>query len=218
MRCSLCSSALFLFTGDIISSACEVQSMSLNPAANKEKQMSEVKHLLVQKQRALAELFKSLAATGEMWWEPFVFLLESLILKNKQSFSPSPPICEHMALTESIHQEVGWIMWLCVYIHMQVATNSGSLCSFCLQRLMNVNLSSGPMPQYVYVEPWIYWTLHTSWNQYPKLGGLVQSQFLLKTGSLHPTHDCAGEMVVWPSCTWKHPAVTPWIMLLLLQS
>ncbi|XP_062980947.1 midasin [Elgaria multicarinata webbii] len=52
------------FTGDIISSAHELQNMSVNPAAEKEKQKSEVKHLLVQKQRALTELFKNLAAAG----------------------------------------------------------------------------------------------------------------------------------------------------------
>uniref|UniRef100_A0A8D2PY94 Midasin n=1 Tax=Varanus komodoensis TaxID=61221 RepID=A0A8D2PY94_VARKO len=52
------------FTGDIISSAHELQNMSVNPAAEREKQKSEIKHLLVQKQRALTELFKNLAATG----------------------------------------------------------------------------------------------------------------------------------------------------------
>ncbi|XP_042318311.1 midasin isoform X2 [Sceloporus undulatus] len=52
------------FTGDIISSAHELQNMSVNPAAEKEKQMSEAKHFLVQKQRALTELFKNLATTG----------------------------------------------------------------------------------------------------------------------------------------------------------
>ncbi|XP_053143364.1 midasin isoform X2 [Hemicordylus capensis] len=52
------------FTGDIISSAHELQNMSVNPTADKEKQKSEVKHLLVQKQRALSELFKSLATMG----------------------------------------------------------------------------------------------------------------------------------------------------------
>lgn len=57
--------ALFLFfSGDIISTAEELKNMSVNPAADKEKQKSEVKHLLVQKQRALTELFKSLATTG----------------------------------------------------------------------------------------------------------------------------------------------------------
>ncbi|KAH0622150.1 hypothetical protein JD844_024188 [Phrynosoma platyrhinos] len=52
------------FTGEIISSAHELQNMSVNPAAEKEKQKSEAKHFLVQKQRALTELFKNLATTG----------------------------------------------------------------------------------------------------------------------------------------------------------
>ncbi|XP_066468783.1 midasin [Tiliqua scincoides] len=52
------------FTGDIIFTAQELKNMSVNPAADKEKQKSEVKHLLVQKQRALTELFKNLATTG----------------------------------------------------------------------------------------------------------------------------------------------------------
>ncbi|XP_054829779.1 midasin [Eublepharis macularius] len=52
------------FTGDVISSAHELQNMSVNLLANKEKQKSEAKHLLVQKQRALTELFKNLATTG----------------------------------------------------------------------------------------------------------------------------------------------------------
>ncbi|XP_060119521.1 midasin-like [Heteronotia binoei] len=52
------------FTGDIIVSAHELQNMSVNLLADKEKQKSEVKHLLVQKQRALTELFKNLATTG----------------------------------------------------------------------------------------------------------------------------------------------------------
>ncbi|KAL8186257.1 UNVERIFIED_CONTAM: hypothetical protein K2H54_066664, partial [Gekko kuhli] len=52
------------FTGDIIASAHELQNASVSLLADKEKQKSEVKHLLVQKQRALAELFKNLATTG----------------------------------------------------------------------------------------------------------------------------------------------------------
>ncbi|XP_015262586.1 PREDICTED: midasin [Gekko japonicus] len=54
------------FTGDIIASAHELQNTSVSLLADKEKQKSEVKHLLVQKQRALTELFKNLATTGQM--------------------------------------------------------------------------------------------------------------------------------------------------------
>ncbi|XP_077160450.1 midasin isoform X2 [Paroedura picta] len=52
------------FTGDIIAAARELQNMSVSLLVDKEKQKSEVKHLLVQKQRALTELFKNLATTG----------------------------------------------------------------------------------------------------------------------------------------------------------
>ncbi|KAG8124032.1 hypothetical protein E2320_019500 [Naja naja] len=49
---------------EVISSAHKLQSISVNSTLEKEKQKSEAKHLLLQKQRALAELFKHLATTG----------------------------------------------------------------------------------------------------------------------------------------------------------
>ncbi|XP_007484380.2 midasin isoform X1 [Monodelphis domestica] len=52
------------FTGDIISSVCELQSLAVDPNTDKEKQKSEVKHILLQKQRALSELFKDLIKIG----------------------------------------------------------------------------------------------------------------------------------------------------------
>ncbi|XP_055981327.1 midasin [Sorex fumeus] len=52
------------FTGDVISSARELQDLKVEPSAEKEKQRSEAKHILMQKQRALADLFKHLAKTG----------------------------------------------------------------------------------------------------------------------------------------------------------
>lgn len=57
---------LLLLAGDVISSAHKLQNMSVNPTSEKEKQKSEAKHLLMQKQRALAELFKHLATTGQL--------------------------------------------------------------------------------------------------------------------------------------------------------
>uniref|UniRef100_A0A452IL40 Midasin n=1 Tax=Gopherus agassizii TaxID=38772 RepID=A0A452IL40_9SAUR len=51
-------------TGDIIVSVLELRNLTVNQAANKEKQKSEVKHILMQKQRALSDLFKSLTKTG----------------------------------------------------------------------------------------------------------------------------------------------------------
>ncbi|XP_059970578.1 midasin isoform X2 [Mesoplodon densirostris] len=52
------------FTGEVISSVNELQRLKVDPSAEKEKQRSEAKHILMQKQRALADLFKHLAKTG----------------------------------------------------------------------------------------------------------------------------------------------------------
>ncbi|XP_060061378.1 midasin [Erinaceus europaeus] len=52
------------FTGEVISSVTELQSLEVDPSAEKEKQRSEAKHILMQKQRALSDLFKHLAKTG----------------------------------------------------------------------------------------------------------------------------------------------------------
>ncbi|XP_007949614.1 midasin [Orycteropus afer afer] len=52
------------FTGEVIASVTELQSLKVEPSAEKEKQCSEAKHILMQKQRALSDLFKHLADTG----------------------------------------------------------------------------------------------------------------------------------------------------------
>ncbi|XP_063299642.1 midasin [Pelobates fuscus] len=52
------------FTDGIISSVEDLQKLSIDQSAEKEKQKSEAKHILMQKQRALAELFKMLTKTG----------------------------------------------------------------------------------------------------------------------------------------------------------
>uniref|UniRef100_H0VTT4 Midasin n=1 Tax=Cavia porcellus TaxID=10141 RepID=H0VTT4_CAVPO len=52
------------FTGEVISSVSELQHLKVEPSAEKEKQRSEAKHILMQKQRALSDLFKHLAKTG----------------------------------------------------------------------------------------------------------------------------------------------------------
>ncbi|XDB53754.1 hypothetical protein ABFV05_007370 [Capra hircus] len=52
------------FTGEVISFMNELQSLKVDPSAEKEKQRSEAKHILMQKQRALADLFKHLTKTG----------------------------------------------------------------------------------------------------------------------------------------------------------
>ncbi|XP_040839706.1 midasin isoform X2 [Ochotona curzoniae] len=51
------------FTGEVISSVSELQSLGIE-ATTEEKRRSEAKHILLQKQRALADLFKHLANTG----------------------------------------------------------------------------------------------------------------------------------------------------------
>ncbi|XP_071998055.1 midasin isoform X2 [Engystomops pustulosus] len=52
------------FTDGIIESIQELQNLTIDQSAEKEKQRSEAKHILMQKQRALAELFKMLSKTG----------------------------------------------------------------------------------------------------------------------------------------------------------
>ncbi|NWZ60294.1 MDN1 protein, partial [Haliaeetus albicilla] len=52
------------FTGGIIVSVVELQNLTFDQTADKEKQKAEAKHIQMQKQRALSDLFKSLAKTG----------------------------------------------------------------------------------------------------------------------------------------------------------
>ncbi|XP_073934254.1 midasin isoform X1 [Castor canadensis] len=52
------------FTGEVISSVSALQSLKVEPSAEREKQRSEAKHILMQKQRALSDLFKHLTKTG----------------------------------------------------------------------------------------------------------------------------------------------------------
>ncbi|KAM8954164.1 midasin [Pelodytes ibericus] len=52
------------FTDGIIDSVQDLQKLTIDQSAEKEKQKSEAKHILMQKQRALADLFKMLSKTG----------------------------------------------------------------------------------------------------------------------------------------------------------
>nr|XP_045010044.1 midasin isoform X2 [Jaculus jaculus] len=52
------------FTGEVISSVNELQSLQVDSSVEKEKQQSQAKHILMQKQRALSDLFKHLAKIG----------------------------------------------------------------------------------------------------------------------------------------------------------
>lgn len=55
----------YFFSGEVISNLRDLQSLSVDTSAEKEKQKAEVKHILQQKQRALSDLFKMLAEIGE---------------------------------------------------------------------------------------------------------------------------------------------------------
>nr|XP_057921265.1 midasin [Doryrhamphus excisus] len=52
------------FTGQVIRTLQELQGLTLDPSAEKDKQKVQVKHILQQKQRALSDLFKMLAEIG----------------------------------------------------------------------------------------------------------------------------------------------------------
>ncbi|XP_041660686.1 midasin isoform X2 [Cheilinus undulatus] len=52
------------FTGEVISNVRDLQSLTVDTSAEKEKQKAEVKHILLQKQRALSDLFKMLTEIG----------------------------------------------------------------------------------------------------------------------------------------------------------
>lgn len=56
---------LFFLPGEVISNLRDLQSLSIDMSAEKEKQKAEVKHILQQKQRALSDLFKMLTEIGE---------------------------------------------------------------------------------------------------------------------------------------------------------
>lgn len=62
IHCFLC---FLIFSGEVISNLRDLQSLSIDSSAEKEKQKAEVKHILQQKQRALSDLFKMLTEIGE---------------------------------------------------------------------------------------------------------------------------------------------------------
>lgn len=53
-----------MFSGEVISNLRDLQSLTIDTSAEKEKQKAEVKHILQQKQRALSDLFKMLTEIG----------------------------------------------------------------------------------------------------------------------------------------------------------
>lgn len=56
---------ILLYSGEVISGLRDLQSLSVDTSAEKEKQKAEAKHILQQKQRALSDLFKMLAEIGK---------------------------------------------------------------------------------------------------------------------------------------------------------
>ncbi|OXB54358.1 hypothetical protein ASZ78_011040, partial [Callipepla squamata] len=77
------------FTGDIIGSVVELQSLTFDKTADKEKQKSEAKHIQMQKQRALSDLFKSLAKTERGHEKMYSIVIAGLSYRKGLSWSRS---------------------------------------------------------------------------------------------------------------------------------
>ncbi|XP_056422084.1 midasin [Hyla sarda] len=85
------------FTEGIIESVQELQNLTVDQSAEKEKQKSEAKHILMQKQRALAELFKMLSVTGLSYRRGIAWMRT----KNNQDMLCLYPLDLHSALAVS---------------------------------------------------------------------------------------------------------------------
>lgn len=69
---------------EIIANVQALQSLSVDRSMEPEKQKAEVKHFLLQKQRALADLFKMLAQIGQS--ESFLVVLKNLLLVMNRKY------------------------------------------------------------------------------------------------------------------------------------
>ncbi len=77
-------SFFFFYSDEVISNLRDLQSLTINTSAEKEKQKAEVKHILQQKQRALSDLFKMLTEIGD--FSSLICRLHcNLLWKKKQS-------------------------------------------------------------------------------------------------------------------------------------
>lgn len=56
---------LWFLLGEVINNMQDLQSLTIDMSAEKEKQRANMKHILQQKQRALSDLFKMLTEIGE---------------------------------------------------------------------------------------------------------------------------------------------------------
>ncbi|KAE8602908.1 hypothetical protein XENTR_v10014171 [Xenopus tropicalis] len=85
------------FAEGIIASVTELQNLTVDHNADKEKQKSQAKHILMQKQRALSELFKMLTKTGLSYRKGIAFTRT----KNLQDVLCLHPLDLHSALAIS---------------------------------------------------------------------------------------------------------------------
>lgn len=63
----------FFLSGEVISNLRDLQSLTINTSADKDKQKAEIKHILQQKQRALSDLFKMLTEIGRFPTLTYIF-------------------------------------------------------------------------------------------------------------------------------------------------
>lgn len=68
----------FLLSGQVVSNLQELQSLTADPTADKEKQKAEFKHIQQQKQRALSDLFKMLSEMGQFHLQLFFIFITFL--------------------------------------------------------------------------------------------------------------------------------------------
>ncbi|XP_068087248.1 midasin [Hyperolius riggenbachi] len=85
------------FTGGIAESVNELQDLKVNPTAEKEKQKSEAKNILLQKQRALSDLFKMLTKSGLSYRKGLSWIRN----KNNQDILCLHPLDMNSALASS---------------------------------------------------------------------------------------------------------------------
>lgn len=98
------------FTAEVIANVQALQSLTVDRSVEQERQKSEVKHILLQKQRALADLFKMLAQIGLSYRKGLLWgrtanpeetlCLQPIELKTTLSAVKTQDNTEHMLFTE----------------------------------------------------------------------------------------------------------------------
>lgn len=69
-------------SGEVIGNLRDLQSLTFDTSAEKEKQKAEVKHILQQKQRALSDLFKMLSEIGQLSFLQLPHVIEMFKLRH----------------------------------------------------------------------------------------------------------------------------------------